>query len=85
MKKTQEQVASEFLATLKAQYPEIEEMNRTTAPDNPDFLWIRVIAPMDDDRKEALEHSAAELEIEILLEYDYQISLIPYPAPAQFA
>jgi hypothetical protein len=78
MKKSQQRVADEFLAALKTHYPEIEEMNRTTSPDDPEFIWIRVSAPMDDDRKEELQHRAAELEIEILLEYDYRISLIPY-------
>ncbi len=85
MKKSQREVADEFLQTLKAQYPEIEEMNRTTSPEDLDHTWIRVIAPMDDDRKAILQHAAAELEIEILLEHDYRISLIPYQTEVPYA
>lgn len=82
---SKENIAAQFLQALKKRYPEIEEMNRSSNPDDHEHLWIRVYAPMNDDRKAHLQQDAATLEIDILLQYDYRISVIPYQSQPYYS
>ncbi len=72
-----EAVADELFRAVKAQYPEIEEINRTVSPEDKEHIWIRVYAPMDDDAEIELRRFATELEADILEEYGYRISIMP--------
>lgn len=78
--KTIEEVAEELLQSVKAKYPELEEFGRTTDPEDKEHIWIRVYAPYDEDTRMAIHSYASELETDILLDYDYKISVIPYEA-----
>ena len=86
MKKTRLTVAKEFVKAMQAQFPEIQrEMSRTVSPDDHKHIWIRLYAPMDDDRQEEFSRISAEMEMDILLEYGYRISLFPYQEEMEFA
>jgi hypothetical protein len=83
--KTIETVAAELLATVKTKYPELEEFDRTHDPEDKEHIWIRVYAPFDDDKFMELHHYSSELETDILLDYNYAISIMPYQTKWHYA
>ncbi len=83
--KTIEEVASELLSAVKAKYPDLEEFSRATDPEDKEHILIRMYAPYDEDKRIEIHQFASELETDILLEYDYKISIIPYEAKWHYA
>ncbi|MBM2814147.1 MAG: hypothetical protein HW421_909 [Ignavibacteria bacterium] len=73
----QEQLIDEFLAKVKDKYPEIILKNLSTSPDDPDHIWINVIADMDEDREMELLHFSALIEADIDYDFGYRISIMP--------
>ncbi len=70
-------VATELFQSVKAKFPNIEEINRIPSPEDRDHIWVRVYAPLDEDTQDALQSYSAELEADILDDYGYRISIIP--------
>ena len=71
-----QQLANEIFSTLQAQYPEISLIQIRRSPEHPDDTWIDVLAPMDEDREMAMNAYAAQLESNILVEYNYHFSTL---------
>ena len=72
----QQQLIDELFNKVKLQYPEIVFKELETSPDDPDHIWVIVIADMDEDREIEMRHYSAELEIDILMDYGYAISIM---------
>jgi hypothetical protein len=67
------ELAEGLFNKLKVKFPEIELVNITEGPENPDSLRVRIIMPEDDDRRILLREMAAEISTDILLDYGYDI------------
>ncbi len=81
----QEQLIDELFAKVKAEYPEIVFNNLGVSPDDPEHIWINIIADMDEDRELEMTHFCSELEIDILMDYGYSISIMPENPQKVFA
>jgi len=73
----QQQLIDELFNKVKEQYPEIVLKNLEVSPDDPDHIWINVIADMDEDREIEMTHFSSELQYYILMDYGYAISIMP--------
>ena len=73
----QEQLVEEMFDRVKEKYPEIVFKNLSVSPDDPDNIWINIIADMDEDRELELIHYCSSLECEIEEKYGYAISIMP--------
>lgn len=73
----QEQLIDELFSKVKSKYPEIIRKNLDVSPDDPDHIWINVIADMDEDKELEMAEFAAELEHDILMNFGYSISIMP--------
>jgi len=73
----QQQLIEELFNKVKEKFPEIVFKDLDTNPDDPEHIWINIIADMDDDREIELFHYSSGFEVEILMDYGYRISIIP--------
>jgi hypothetical protein len=74
----QQQLIDELLAKVKERYPEIIFRDLQPSADDPDDIWINVIADMDEERQWDMSHYAAELETDILIDYGYDLSILSH-------
>lgn len=72
----QQQLVEEMFNKVKADYPEIVFKHLETSPDDPEHIWIIVEADMDEDREIEMRQYSAELQIDILMDYGYMISIM---------
>ncbi|MBM2817279.1 MAG: hypothetical protein HW421_4041 [Ignavibacteria bacterium] len=72
----QQQLMDELFNKVKERYPEIVIRNLQTDPDDPEHIWINVIADMDEDREIEMRHFSAALETDILIDYGYAMSIM---------
>lgn len=61
---------------LKDKFSEIELIDVTESPENPNTLWVIIAMPDDDDREIALREMASEISADILLDYGYYMLVI---------
>jgi hypothetical protein len=69
-------LAQELFAKIQARFPEISLEKIRQSPEHPDDTWLYVIAPMDEEREMEMSAYAAELETDLLIEYDYHFSTL---------
>lgn len=73
----QQELIDTLFNKVKAQYPEIVFKDLEVSPDDPEHIWINIIADMDEDKEIEMSHYSAELTTDILLDFGYMISLMP--------
>ena len=73
----QKQLIDELFNKVKSKYPVIKFKNLDVSPDDPEHIWINVIADMDEDKEIEMMEYSAELEADLLLDYGYRISIMP--------
>lgn len=61
-----QQLMDELFNKVKEHYPEILFKDLQTRPDDPEHVWINVLADIDKDREIEMRHYAVELAIDIL-------------------
>jgi hypothetical protein len=81
----QKQLMDELFNKVKECYPEIIFKDLQISPDDPEHIWINVIADMDEDKAIELRHYAADLATDILIDYGYDFSIMPENPNAVFA
>ena len=81
----QQQFMDELFIKVKERYPEIIFKDLQTDPDDPEHIWINVIADMDEDREIEMTHYSAELETDILTDYGYALSIMSENPNAVYA
>ena len=81
----QQELIDELISKVKARYPEIEVSYLEESPEDPDDIWINVIADMDEERQMELSSYAAELETDILTDYGYAFTILSHNPSAVFA
>ncbi len=72
----EQELIQELFDKVREKYPEIIFKDLSNSPDDPEHIWVNVIAPMDEEREIEMDHYAAELETDILLNYGYRISIM---------
>jgi hypothetical protein len=73
----QQQLMDELFNKVKERYPEIVFKDLQECPDDPEHIWINVIADMDEDREIEMRMFASELATDILIDYGYDFSIMP--------
>jgi hypothetical protein len=73
----QQQLIDELFNKVKERYSEIVFKDLQTNPDDPEHIWINVIADMDKDKEIEMRHYAADIAMDILLDYGYDFSVMP--------
>lgn len=81
----QEELADELYKQVKKVFPEIKFKQFEVSPDDPEHIWIIVDADIDDDRMIELNSYSSKLEIEILLNYGYALSIMAENPNAVYA
>jgi len=81
----QKQLIDELFNKVKVRYPEIVYKNLQTDPDDPDHIWINVIADMDEEKEIEMRHFSADLETDILVDYGYAFSIMSENPNAVYA
>ncbi len=75
----QQELIDSLLQAVKQKFPEVELISVTESPEDPADLWVNVTAPSDEDREIELMEFAADKSTDILLDYGYQILIMPRP------
>ncbi|MBM2817282.1 MAG: hypothetical protein HW421_4044 [Ignavibacteria bacterium] len=73
----QQQLIDELFNKVKERFPEIVLKSLESSPDDPEHIWINVIADMDEDREIEMTHYASDLATDILMDYGYDFSIMP--------
>jgi len=73
----QQELIEEFFQILKAGFPEIELINVTPSPEDPNDLWINIAGPQDEDREFEMMDIASERAADILQDHGYLILVMP--------
>ena len=73
----QRELTEEFFQTIKAKFPEVELINVTESPEDPNDLWVNVKAPADEDREIEMIELAGQKSTDVLLDYGYSILIMP--------
>jgi len=73
----QQELIEELLKELEAHFPDVRFVDTTEGPENPDNLWINVSEPEDEDREVELTEFFSEKCTDILMDYGYDISVMP--------
>ena len=73
----QQELVDNLIQAVKKKFPEIQLVDISESPEDPNDLWVNVTFPKDENRKIELMEYAANLETDILLDYGYHIMLMP--------
>ena len=73
----QEELIDDLLHQVKEKFPEVELIDVTHSPEDPESLWINVIGPEDEDREIELRAFASDKVSDILLDYGYHMLVMP--------
>ncbi|HAO20943.1 MAG: hypothetical protein BWK80_44605 [Desulfobacteraceae bacterium IS3] len=69
----QEELIRDFFCDVKKRFPEVEFLNVTESPENPEDLWINMTEPETEEREDELIELAGDKTTDILLNYGYYI------------
>jgi hypothetical protein len=72
----QKELIQELFAKVQTKYPEISFLRLGVSPEDRDFIWIYVLAPMLEEREIELSRYASELEADILIDYGYMVAIM---------
>lgn len=74
----QEELIQELFEYAKAKFPEIEIVNITAHPENPNHIWVEIsgIDFYDDDKYFEFSEYVSPKEEDILVDYGYPINLM---------
>lgn len=72
----QKELINELYQSTKKLFPEIDLINISESPENPEEIWINVTSP-DEQTEEDLIVFSADKSTDILLNYGYQILVMP--------
>ncbi len=73
----QEELIEDLIRHIRGKYPEVELIDFTESPEDPESLWINITAPEDEDREIELRTFASDKATDILLDYGYHMLVMP--------
>lgn len=77
----QQELVEGLSGSIHEKFPEVELVQITESPEDPADLWLNVTAPPDEDRLIELLDFASNKSSDILLDYGYQILVMPTHPP----
>ena len=73
----QKELVETFFQAVKAEFPEVELIDVTESPEDPNDLWVNVKAPEDEGREIEMIELAGHKSTDVLLDYGYSILIMP--------
>ncbi|MCP4345617.1 MAG: hypothetical protein GY795_08825 [Desulfobacterales bacterium] len=73
----QKELIEKYVIALKEKFPEVEFVDVTESPENPNDLWINVTEVKDEDREIELIKFCGEKSTDILMDYGYHMLVMP--------
>jgi hypothetical protein len=73
----QEELVENMFNKVKKKFPEIIFKNLETSPDDPEHIWINVLADMDEDKEIRLIQYSSKIDYNFFMKYGYRISIMP--------
>lgn len=73
----QKELLEKFTKDIEKKFPEATFLDVIQSPEGTNSLWVEVKQPADEDREIALREYAAELAMNILLDYGYHFLIQP--------
>lgn len=71
----QQELIDLSLDKVKKEFPEVTFKNITFSPEDSDYIWVNVVAEMEEDRHEEYINFVSELEADIDIAFGYRISI----------
>lgn len=78
----QEELIEKLIIQIKEKFPDVDLINITESPEDPESLWINVTSPDDEDRDMELIEFAGDKVTDIFLDYGYHMLVMPVQAKA---
>ncbi len=79
----QREIIEKLVEDIQKRFPEVEFIDVTPSPENPNDLWINVTAPEAEVREFELMEFAADKTTDILLNYGYHMLVMPDDTPRE--
>jgi len=73
----QTQLIEELVSSVKEKFPEVDFVDVTESPENPNDLWVNVTEVEDEDREIELIKFCGGKASDILTDYGYHILVMP--------
>ncbi len=73
----QQELIDGLIEDLKEKFPELELVEVTESPENPNDLWVNVTRVKDEDRLIQFIKFFSSKTTDILMDYGYHISVMP--------
>ncbi len=73
----QQELLENYIARLQERFPSIEVQGITPSAEDPADIWVHIFVP-NDDPDGAISAFAAEMNIDILVNYGYSISVMTH-------
>ncbi len=73
----QQELIEGLLEELKKHFPDVQFVDITEGPENPDDVWVNVTEPEDEERELELIKFFSGKTTDILLDYGYHILVMP--------
>ncbi len=77
----QQELIDGLIGSIHEKFPEVELVKISESPEDPADLWLNVTSPADEDRLIELLDFASNKSSDILLDYGYQILVMPTHPP----
>ena len=71
----QQELSENLYNALKVRFPDIELVEILESPFGEADIWIRVVPPVDKEKRSEFSHIAAEMTTDILVDYGYGIAI----------
>jgi hypothetical protein len=73
----QQELIQGLVEDLNRHFPDVEFVDITESPENPNDLWINVTEPEDEDMEIELTKFFSEKSADILMDYGYHMLVMP--------
>ena len=73
----QHELIEGLIHELNKNFPDVEFVDITERPENPNDLWINVTEPEDEDMEIELTKFFSEKSADILMDYGYHMLVMP--------
>ncbi len=73
----QQQLIEELVSSVKEKFPEVDFVDVTESPENPNDLWVNVTEVENEDREIELIKFCGSKATDILMDYGYHILVMP--------
>lgn len=71
----QQELSEMLFDKLKIKFPELDLIDITESPENPNHVLVNIIIPDDDDKEIAIRKRAGKISTDILMKYGYLIMI----------